>query len=335
MRQMYSCGEHLCANRIYARTLEALEDEAMNIAPVRSAHPALPWSAALAVMVMWASSFIVIRAGGEHLSPGPMSLLRVGSAALVLLPLIIAGRVRLPSSRRVRAAVVVWGVGWFAAYTIVLNASEVMIDAATAAMLVNIAPLIVAVVSGVLFGEGVSRRLLVGIAVAFGGIVLIAAATSTGRMAVSGVVLGVVAALLYAGSVLAQKQLLNRVESTPMTVVGILAGAAACLPWGPELLREVADVPAGFVAAVIYMGIFPTAIAFLLWGYALTRTPAGALTSSSLIVPGLTVVMAWVLLGETPPPLAAVGGVLCLAGASFAVAPTVVSAFRDRSLDRA
>ena len=79
-------------------------------------------------------------------------------------------------------------------------------------------------------------------------------------------------------------------------------------------------------------GVLPTAAAFLLWGYALTHTPAGVLTSSSLIVPAITVVLAWTILGEVPPPLAALGGVLCLTGAAIAILPGILSNLVDRAV---
>lgn len=292
------------------------------------AHPALPWLAALGVMLMWASSFLVIRVAGNHFSPGAMALLRMGAAAVALLPLLLLGRVHRPRSGRLWAAVIGWGVAWFAAYIVVLNAAELFLDPATAAMLVNLAPLLVAVASGLLLGEGISVRLLAGVLVAFSGIVLITVGASTGGLSGLGVVLGLAAALLYAGSVLAQKLLLAHVDSTSMTVIGVLSGALACLPFAPTLMTEIEAAPAGAVLGVIYLGMFPTALAFLLWGYALTHTGAGLLSSSSLLVPALTLVLAGLLLGEVPPPLAAVGGVLCLAGASFAVAPAVLAALR-------
>lgn len=300
----------------------------MTTAPIRSPHPALPWLAALAVMFMWASSFIVIRIGGADFSPGAMSLLRTGAASVALLPLLVMGRVRRPRTPRLWLAVIIWGIAWFAAYTIVLNATEVLLDAATTSMLVNVAPLIVAVASGLLLGEGISVRLIAGMLVALGGIALITVATSTGHVSGIGLLLGLLAAVLYAGSVLVQKPLLAHVDSTSMTVVGIFSGFVACLPFTPQLVSELGAAPTSSVVAVVYMGVFPTALAFLLWGYALTRTPAGVLTSSSLIVPGITVVLAWALLGEVPPVLAAVGGALCLAGAGFAVAPNVLAALR-------
>ncbi|WP_394213895.1 isochorismatase family protein [Brachybacterium vulturis] len=293
-------------------------------------HPALPWLAALGVMLMWASSFLVIRVAGNDFSPGAMTLLRVSAASIALLPLLLLGRVRAPRSPRLWAAVAGWGIAWFAAYLVVLNAAELFLDAATAAMLVNLAPLIVAVTSGLLLGEGLSVRLLAGVLVAFSGIVLISVGASTGGLSGVGVVLGLVAALLYAGSVLVQKLLLAHVDSTSMTVIGVVAGAVACLPFAPTLVAEVGAAPLGAILGVVYLGLFPTALAFLLWGYALTHTGAGLLSSSSLLVPALTVVMAWLLLSEVPPPLAALGGVLCLAGAGSAVAPAVLGSLRPR-----
>lgn len=292
-------------------------------------HPALPWLAAAGVVLMWSSSFLLIRVVGDDFSPGAMALLRVASAALALLPLVLRGRVRAPGTPRLWAAVIGWGVAWFAVYLVVLNAAEVHIDAATTAMLVNLAPLIVAVLSGLLLGEGLSVRLLAGVLVAFSGIVLIAVGAGTGALSPLGVVLGLIAALLYAGSVLAQKLLLAQVDSTSMTVIGVIAGALACLPFAPDLVAELGVAPLGAVLAVVYLGVFPTALAFLLWGYALTHTGAGVLSSTSLLVPALTLVLAWLLLAEVPPPLAASGGVLCLVGAGFAVAPAVLGSLRQ------
>ena len=65
---------------------------------------------------------------------------------------------------------------------------------------------------------------------------------------------------------------------------------------------------------VVYLGLFPTAIAFATWAYALNRMSAGSLSSSSYLVPGIAVLLSWLLLGEVPAPLAFTGGALCLLG---------------------
>ena len=65
---------------------------------------------------------------------------------------------------RVLAGVLAWGVGWFSLYNLALNAAEQHLDAGTTALLVNVAPVLVAVLAGVLLGEGFPRRMLVGMA---------------------------------------------------------------------------------------------------------------------------------------------------------------------------
>lgn len=288
----------------------------------------LPWVAALIVMLLWASSFVIIRGTGEHYSAGGMALLRliVASAALGVGALFL--RPSWPSTTAGWGWTLLWGVSWFGVYTVVLNLAEAHIDAGTAAMLVNVAPLLVAVSSGLLLGEGLPVRLLTGIGVSMVGIVVITLATTTGQLTVLGVVLSLVAAVLYAGSVLLQKWRLTGGDSYAVTFVGIAGATVACTPFSGHLADDLSAAPTASTLAVVYLGLFPTALAFNLWGYALKNIPAGVLSSSSLIVPALVVLLSWIVLAEVPPALAVLGGALCLAGAGFSVAAHIRAALR-------
>jgi drug/metabolite transporter (DMT)-like permease len=282
----------------------------------------LTWAALGVTVVLWASAFVGIRAAAHDFSPGGLTLGRiaVGSAALTAMLAVVRRRRRTPRLPRGRtlALVAVWGVGWFGAYNVALNAAEQHLDAGTAALLVNIAPMLVAVLAGLLLGEGFPRRLMAGVVVAFAGVALIAAATSDGRFDAVGVVLGLVAALVYAGAAVLQKHLLPRVDALTMTWLGCLAATVACLPFLPTLVREAAAAPASSVGAVVYLGVFPTAIAFSTWGYALARSSAGRTAATTYAVPPLVVLMSWLLLDEVPPAAALAGGVLALAGVAVA-----------------
>ena len=55
-------------------------------------------------------------------------------------------------------------------------------------------------------------------------------------------------------------------------------------------------------------------MAFTTWAYALARTTAGRMGSTTYLVPPLAILMAWAILGESPPALAFAGGALCLTG---------------------
>lgn len=291
---------------------------------VTASTPSPGWkvlTAMLVVLVLWASAFIAIRFVGDALSPGPLALGRqlVGTAALVAVALV--RRPPLPRGRSL-ALVALYGVLWFAGYTLVLNLAERHLDAGTAAMLVNVAPLIVAVAAGVFLKEGFPRSLVVGMLVAFAGVVLIATGGVGNHADPLGVVLGLLAALLYALGVLVQKVALRDTDALSATWVGCAIGAAALLPFLPQTVVEVGAAPAPAVWAMVYLGVFTSAVAFLLWAYVLKRSPAGVTASATLAVPAIVVLLGWLLLGELPTVLGMVGGALCLIGVAWSRRPS-------------
>lgn len=265
-------------------------------------------------MVLWASAFVGIRAAGEQLSPGPLSLARLLVGGIALGALVAVRREALPP-RRDWGGLLVCGLLWFGAYNVALNEAERRVDAGTAAMLVNVGPVIIAVLAGLLLREGFPRRLLLGCAIAFAGAVVIGLATSeAGVTAGLGAVLCLVAAVAYATGVIAQKPLLERSSALTVTWLACTIGAVACLPFTGTLVRELGSADAGTIAWAVYLGVFPTAVGFSTWAYALARTSAGRMGATTYLVPPLTIVLGWLLLGEVPPVLALAGGTLCLAG---------------------
>jgi drug/metabolite transporter (DMT)-like permease len=272
---------------------------------------------AVAVTVLaWASAFVAIRSAGAHLAPGALALGRLVVGAVVLGLLQSRRRWVRPSGRE-WGLLGVCGVGWFGVYNLALNAAERHLDAGTTAMLVNVGPILIAVLAGVVLGEGFPRRLVIGLAVAFAGVVVIGLATRSSGADLLGVALCLVAALAYAGGVVAQKPVLRRLPPLQVTFTACTIGAVCCLPWAGQLAGELGSVPVGSIAGMVYLGAVPTAVAFTTWAYALARTDAGRLGVTTYLVPPLVIVLGWLLLGETPPWLAVVGGAICLAGVAL------------------
>ena len=270
--------------------------------------------AALVTVVLWASAFVGIRAAGEDLSPGALSLgrLAVGSALLGVVVLRQGGR--LPG-RRELPLLLVCGVLWFGLYNLALNEAERRVDAGTAAMLVNVGPILIAILAGFLLREGFPRTLIIGCAIAFAGAIVIGLATSERGVAASwGAALCVAAAALYAGGVVAQKPLLSRISALHVTWAACTIGLVVCLPFAPSLFEELGRAEGSSVGWMVYLGVFPTAVGFMTWAYALSKTTAGRMGATTYLVPPLAILLGWALLGETPEPLALVGGALCLAG---------------------
>jgi drug/metabolite transporter (DMT)-like permease len=281
-------------------------------APARAAW--LPLTAALVTIVLWASAFVAIRHVGHVVSPGALTLGRLVAGSVVLGLVMLTRRQPVPA-RRHWPRLVAAGVLWFGLYSVALNAAERRIDAGTASMLVNIGPVFIAVMAGLLLGEGFPRRLLVGTTVSLAGVVVIGLATSGGADAdLVGVLLCLLAAASYSIAMVAQKPLLAYLPGLQVTWLCCTIGAVVCLPFGPQLARELDGADLSTWWWVAYLGVFPTAIGFTTWAYALARTTAGRLGATTYLVPPVAILLSWLLLGETPVALALLGGVLCVGG---------------------
>src|SRR4051794_2471656 len=293
--------------------------DARTPAPAAAPRQALVLGAALTTVVLWASAFVGIRAAGKDLSAGSLTLARLLVGTIALGALMLVRGERLPPRADVPRLVAV-GVLWFGIYNLALNEAERHVDAGTAAMLVNVGPVIIAVLAGVVLKEGFPRTLVAGCATAFAGAVVIGAATSNGSgdAASWGAVLCLVAALTYAVAVVAQKPLLATTGPLTITTLACATGLVCCLPFAPQLVSEAQDASTSALAWSAYLGVFPTAIAFTTWAYALSHTSAGRMGATTYLVPPLATLMGWAYSGESPPALALAGGVLCLAGAALA-----------------
>ncbi|MGH9379959.1 MAG: DMT family transporter [Thermoanaerobaculia bacterium] len=286
--------------------------------PTSRRQSPLALAAAGVTVVLWASAFVGIRAAGQDLSPGPLALLRLVVGSLLLGAFVLARRDRMPP-RRDLPGVVACGVLWFGIYNLALNAGERQVDAGTAAMILSLGPVLLALMAGIFLREGFPRSLVIGGATALAGAVVIGFATSADpRVTGAGAALCLLAALVYAGSVTIQKPLLARSSGLVITWLACTVGAIVCLPFAPALISELATASPASITWTIYLGALPTAVAFTTWAYALARTTAGRMGATLYLIPPLTILMGWLFLGEVPPTLALLGGALCLGGVMLA-----------------
>lgn len=287
--------------------------------PGRPAHPArrtevLAAGAAVVTVVLWASAFVSIRSAGSAYSPGALALGRLLAGALTLGVIWAVRREGWPP-RPAWRGIGISGVLWFGFYMVVLNWGEQQVDAGTAALVVNIGPILIALLGARFLGDSMPPRLVAGMAVSFAGAVTVGLSMSgDGGSSVLGVVLCLLAAVAYAGGVVAQKPALGRASALQVTTFGCLVGAVVCLPFAGQLVSEAAKAPVSATLNMVYLGVFPTALAFTTWAYALARTTASRMGATTYAVPALVVLMSWLALGEVPGALTLAGGTLCLAG---------------------
>jgi drug/metabolite transporter (DMT)-like permease len=302
-------------------------------APPASGKRVLLFAAVAFTILAWASAFVVIRGVAPDVGGGALALGRLVVGAVALGILVLAQRRWVWPTRRDWWRLAVYGIGWFGAYNVALNLAEHTLDAGTTAMIVGIGPILIALGAGLFLGEGIPRWLAIGAGVAFLGVILIGIGTSLGSegdrpIEPIGVVWAVVAAVVYAVGVLAQKPMAGRLPASQITLIGCVIGLIACLPFTGQLISSLATAPTESWIGIVYLGIVPTALAFTTWGYALGRMPAGQLGVTTYVVPPLAIVMGLIFFGEVPAALAIAGGVVSLIGVALSrrrprVAPAV------------
>jgi drug/metabolite transporter (DMT)-like permease len=271
-------------------------------------------AAAGVTVLLWASAFVSIRSAAPHFAPGALTLGRLLTGSVALGAIMLLRREGWPA-RAAWPGIAVAGLLWFGLYTFALSWGEQEVDAGTAALVVNVGPILIALLGGWLLKEGFPPRLLAGLAVAFAGAAVVGLSMSDGDgSSLTGVLLCLLAAVAYAAGVVAQKPALRHASALQVTAFGCIAGTVASLPFSGQLVSAFADAPATATLNVVYLGVFPTALAFTTWAYALARTTAGKMGATTYAVPPLVVVMSWAALDEVPGWLTLVGGALCLAG---------------------
>lgn len=268
-------------------------------------------------LVLWASAFVAIRHLGHDFSPGALSLGRLLVGAVALAIAALSSKLVRPTGKEWLAIIGI-GVLWFGIYNLALNEGERHVDAGTAAMLLQLSPVIIAVLATFFLGERFTLWLVLGLMLAFGGVVLISAASPGGERSLLGIGLCLLCALVYSVSVILQKPIIGRISAVQVTWLACTVGVIVCLPFAGDLVREAGDAPTSSLLWVVYLGIFPTAIAFTTYAYALRHMTASSLGVTTYLVPPITIVMGLVFLDEVPPAMAYVGGALALIGVAVA-----------------
>jgi drug/metabolite transporter (DMT)-like permease len=267
--------------------------------------------AAVAVTVLWSSSWVLIRIGldDESLPPLTFAGLRYGTAAVVLWVWTIrsGGRRAVRSvTRRELAELTGLGLGF---YALTQGAQFIAIDhqpAATTSLVLSLTPLVVAAVGGATIGERTGTRQVVGAV-----LVVVGAATYFGGdlgATTIGMVAAVVGLAANAGSGLFGRQVNRRADrpAVVVTTISMSVGAAVLLATG--LVTEgVPTVSATGAAIIVWLAVVNTALAFTLWNASLrhlTAVESAGINNLMLIQIAL---LAWAFLGEFPGAIGFVG----------------------------
>jgi O-acetylserine/cysteine efflux transporter len=269
---------------------------------------------ALAVMLMWGLNFVMAKIGLIHWPPIFFVMLRFALVAALLLPF-----VRMPRDRLwhiFALSVVLGGLHFPMMFTAMRH-----LDAGTTAVVVQLQVPFAALLAHFIFKDRLGWRSIFGMALAFGGVLLI-----TGEPRLSGemfaLALVVIAAFMFAIANIQMKKLgdvdPNALNAwTALFAAPQLLAISLLLETGQmESLREVTWDALG---ALFYQVVIMVIISYALWYRLLRKYSVGQVMPLTLLLPILGVLSGVALLDEPMTWQKGVGGLLTVLGVGVIV----------------
>jgi len=251
---------------------------------------------------------------------GPMAT-AFWRVALALIPLVVWSRLRngaiddrRPERLSDYALLVLPGI--FLAIDLgAWHLSLAMTSVANATLLANLAPVFVTLASWALFRSPVSGLFAVGLGTAVAGVVVLnGVPNSLGGGELTGDAVAIVAAMFYAGYILAIGRLRSRF-GTNRIMIWSTASAAACILPMTLLTEAVLFAPSAFGwAMLIGLAFVSHAGGQVAITYALAYLPPAFSSLTLLLQPVVAAALAWGLLGEPVGFMQAIGGTIVLIG---------------------
>lgn len=272
----------------------------------------------LLVCLIWGMNFSVTKSAFDQLAPLPFTAIRfIGSSLLLwIIVRVSEGKVRL--SRRVLTHLIVLGLVGNTFYQLAFMLGLARTTATNSALLLSTVPTVVALFAGALGLERITRRMWCGITLGTLGVVLVIATRGVGfdSVTLAGDLLTALAVLCWAGYTLALRRVAEGVSPLRVTAITTIAGTPGLLIAGlPGVLRlNWGDVGLNAWLALAYSSVMSLVIAYLLWNRSV-KAIGGARTAIYMcLTPVVAVFGAWLLLGERPHPLQAVGAIFIITG---------------------
>lgn len=294
-------------------------------------HPGVRRGAATPYLALaatlWACAFIAARrVGGDEGFDAEATLIgRVTLASASFAPLARSRWIPRLERGDVAPMLLLVATG-HAGYLLFFHLGASGASAATASLIVNLAPVIGVAIAAAWLRDPVAPHQWVGVALAVAGTIPVSLADGGGfRLTTS--VLWLFAAALAAGVfVAAQKPMVDRLGAIGVTAWGWWLSVPFSAAFLPRLVSQLPHASGRAIASLCFLGFGSSGIAYLVWAMGLRRSAASVAAAWLFSVPVIAVTGAWLVLGERPGAVTVAGGALALLGVWLAVSgatPTV------------
>jgi drug/metabolite transporter (DMT)-like permease len=272
----------------------------------------------LAVMVLWAANFIVVKSALAVLPPVGFTFLRFAIASITLFALLRwrEGSIGLP--RRDLIGIAGLGALGFGIYQILWTTGLSTIPAGDSALIIASTPVLVAFLAVLARSDVLTPAKLVGGVVSFIGVALVIASgqgLSIGSE-LAGEAITLLAALCWSVYLAFGAPFLGRHSPLRATAWATVAGTIVLAPIAIAQLSNagLTDVPPEVVGAVLYSGFLAAGVSNVIVQNGVRVVGPTRTSAYQFLVPALAVVLAAIFLSEPIRAGQVVGGLVIVAG---------------------
>ncbi|CAN5227514.1 DMT family transporter [soil metagenome] len=288
-------------------------------------RPAFPWVVGIAFVLVWSSGYIAGPAGVDAVAPFTLLAVRFVLATLILVPLARWRRGPLRMDRTTLTRVALVGVTMNAAqFSLMYLAFDAGLAATLGALLHSLSPVLTVVLAGFLLRERVRPVQVIGLVIGVAGVVLVLGPDVEEAGGALGITLGLLSMLTLSLGTMGQRWIPSGTDpwwsaSVQFAVSVPPLAVLALVVDGTDSVQD----PGQALAALLYLAVINSIVGLLLFGSLVRRGGAGASSSVFFLMPPVTAVLAFLVLGDTL-------GVRELAGLVIAVIGVAVATRRRR-----
>jgi drug/metabolite transporter (DMT)-like permease len=250
-------------------------------------------------VLLWSSSFLGTRVGLRHMSPLWFVALRMILAAAIVSGILAMLRRPWNLSRAGWLHCAVVGVSTQAVLLMTAHVAMTRIAAAPIALIQTLNPLLCALLAWPLLGERLRPAQILGLGLGFAGVLLILGLAALNSRAQLPDMLGAIAGVTsLAGGTLYFRRFCRDVPALPGAAAQFLASAIVCTGSAMLLEHFWTDWNPGAFAGIAWNTAAVSIGGMALYFLMLTRGTAARVTVNFYLVPGVTSVLTWAILGE-------------------------------------
>ena len=281
--------------------------------------------ALIVAMIVWASSFIAIKATLPYIEPMSIIFGRMLVASLCFV-YFIKDFTKLGFTKKDIKHIALMVLFEPCLYFIFEVQALVYTTAGQAGMITSKMPLITAVGAGIFLNELISKKLILGSIVAIFGAVWLSL-SGTGDEYATNPLLGnsleFMAMICGAGYAISIRQLAKKFSPLFLTAIQSFAGFLFFLPfaiWDYNTVDMDFNITA--ISWIMYLGVVVTLGGYGLFNFALSRMAVSKASMYINLIPIFTLVLAFLILGETLAYMELIASSIILAGVLITQVPT-------------